>query len=419
MTKMLQRKFVTTAMTAVTVLLLVLLGAINALNYGMNVEQTNRTLRMLSENGGAFPKEENPPKQGRPDFLNPPMDADAAMSTRYFIVFLDENGNIAGADMTRIASVTDEEAKVMAEEILKEEKASGKTGRFHYRLTERMDGRGSFLIFLDTSNQLRSTLGVLLISVFIGILCWLLMLLFVMVLAKRAIRPIAENIEKQKQFITNAGHEIKTPLAIIMANTDAMELHTGENKWSRNIRSQTIRLNGLMQNLLTLAKTEEMGEEKVRLPLEDFSLSLLLEEMLHPYYEAALLRDISIQEDIQKEVSIRANKENITQLLSILFDNAVKYTNEGGSIEVFLKRNGKEICMQVKNTCGKLPEAEPEKLFERFYRGDAARTQKSGGYGIGLSAARAIAKAHQGTLTASYEENNRICFTLQLKLKNM
>lgn len=418
MTKMLQKKFVTTAMIAVTVLLLVLIGAINALNYGMNVEQTNRTLRMLSDNGGAFPKEENPPKEGRPGLLNPPMDADAAMSTRYFIVFLDENGNAVGADVTRIASVTEEQAEAMAEELLKEEKVSGSIGKFHYCMAEKKDIRGTFFIFLDTSSQLRSTLMILVISVFIGILCWFLMLLFVKALAKRAIRPIAENMEKQKQFITNAGHEIKTPLAIIMANTDAMELHMGENKWSRNIRSQTIRLNGLMQNLLALAKMEET-EEKRKLHLEDFSFSLLMEETLHPYYEAASLRGVSIQEEIQKEVSIHANKENITQLLSILFDNAVKYTNEGGSIEVFLKQSGKEICMQVKNTCEKLPEAEPEKLFERFYRGDAARTQKSGGYGIGLSAAKAIAKAHQGSLTASYEENNRICFTFRLKLKNM
>lgn len=114
-------------------------------------------------------------------------------------------------------------------------------------------------------------------------------------------------------------------------------------------------------------------------------------------------------------LTAKASRENLIQLISILFDNAVKYASEGGYIDVSLKKSGRELVLQVKNTCEKLPEVEPEKLFERFYRGDAARTQKSGGYGIGLSAARAIALAHGGTLGASYEKDDIICFTLRLK----
>lgn len=114
-------------------------------------------------------------------------------------------------------------------------------------------------------------------------------------------------------------------------------------------------------------------------------------------------------------MDVHASRENLIQLISILFDNAVKYASEGGYIDGSLKKSGRELALQVKNTCEKLPEVEPEKLFERFYRGDAARTQKSGGYGIGLSAARAIALAHGGTLGASYEKDNIICFTLRLK----
>lgn len=114
-------------------------------------------------------------------------------------------------------------------------------------------------------------------------------------------------------------------------------------------------------------------------------------------------------------LTAKASRENLIQLISILFDNAVKYASEGGYIDGSLKKSGRELVLQVKNTCEKLPEVEPEKLFERFYRGDAARPQKSGGYGIGLSAARAIALTHGGTLGASYEKDDIICFTLRLK----
>ena len=133
------------------------------------------------------------------------------------------------------------------------------------------------------------------------------MLVLVILLSKKAIFPIAENIEKQKQFVTDAGHEIKTPLAIIMANTDAMELHNGENKWSRNIREQTIRLNGLMQNLLALAKMDEGG---VKLPSSDILLSSLLEEILPSFYEPASLKEIIIQENIQPDIIVHGNRDN-------------------------------------------------------------------------------------------------------------
>ena len=403
-------------MAAVTILLIVLLGAINAINYGMSARQTDRTLAMLLDNGGSFPPDdENRQEQNGRKLLDPPMDADAAMSTRYFLVFLDQEETIVRTDVTRIASVDDEEAKRLAEEVLASGKTEGKITHFSYRVADTTDGRGRLFVFLDTASQIRSTLLVLLISVVIGILCWVFMLLLLILFSRRAIRPIAENIEKQKQFITNAGHEIKTPLAIILANTEAMELHNGESKWSRNIRSQTMRLSGLMQNLLTLAKMEEMGAEKEKFPHTDFSMSKLLVETLQPYYESAALKNIKIHEEIAPGVDVHAGRENLIQLLSILFDNAVKYASEGGYIEVSLKKSGRELILQVKNTCDKLPDAEPEKLFERFYRGDAARTQKSGGYGIGLSAARAIALAHGGTLGASYEKNNTICFTLRLK----
>lgn len=228
-----------------------------------------------------------------------------------------------------------------------------------------------------------------------GIFGWLLMLLLVILLSKKTIAPVARSIEKQKQFVTNAGHEIKTPLAIILANTDAMELHNGENKWSKNIRAQTLRLSGLMQNLLMLAK---MDESSAKLPMCSFDISTAAEDTVNAFTEPAALKGVMIEQDIQKGLNLNGNRDSIIQLMTVLLDNAVKYTESGGTIRAKLSGNDKNIALSIANTCE--PIDHPEKLFDRFYRGDSARTQKNGGYGIGLSVAQAIAELHKGTITA-------------------
>lgn len=410
MIRTLQKKFVFTAMAAITVLLLVLLGAINVINAWSVDQQTERMLMMLSENEQS-PAPQKPHEGGRQGFLTPPITEDTAMSAVYFLVRLSAEGEVLRTDVSRIASVTEKEAKKYAETVSESEKLSGTIGHFKYMVTVPPDNKEKTIVFLDTSSQVYMILRVLALSVLMGFLCWVLMLLLVIVLSKRAILPIARSMEKQKQFVTDAGHEIKTPLSIILANTDALELHDGASKWSKNIREQTLRLNGLMQNLLTLAKMEEGQAEIV---FTDFSADKLLEETLEPFYELAQKNEIEIQTDIQPDTELYANRDNIMRLFSILMDNAVKYTNPKGKIVISLKKQEKEVLFQIKNTCEKIPEAEAERMFDRFYRGDAARTQKNGGYGIGLSAARAIVEAHKGSIKAGYENGNMVVFTVKI-----
>ena len=181
-----------------------------------------------------------------------------------------------------------------------------------------------------------SYIRVLFLSGGMGIFCWFLMLFIIIFLSKKAIRPIAESIEKQKQFVTNAGHEIKTPLAIILANTEAMELYNGENKWSKNIREQTVRLNGLMKNLLLLAKMDEGSAEIVK---TEIPLSELLMENAQIYAEPLKLRNITLQTEIHPDIVIQGNRDQFLQLISILFDNALKYTNTNGMVYVRLEKN--------------------------------------------------------------------------------
>lgn len=418
MQKTLQRKFVLTAMSAVTVLLIILLGAINGLNFRQNGRQTDRLLEILAQEAAGPPRlvpEASPfhgmPKKQPGDLFSPPVTEDHAMAARYFLVRFDREGRIAETDISRISSVSREEAETYAKDIYGQGQESGRLGHFQYRRQTAFDGRGEILLFLDTSSQQHSLLVVLVLSAGIGILCWGAMLLLVILLSKRAILPIARNLERQKQFVTDAGHEIKTPLAIILANTEAMELHGGETRWSRSIKAQAVRLDGLMQNLLVLARLDENVAE---LPVSDFSMSLLLEEALPPFCESAALKGVMIETDIGRDIEVRKNRENMLRLVSILLDNAVKYVPAGGKISVSLKRQGREMLLQVENDCEALPAAAPEKLFDRFYRGDSARTQKSGGYGIGLSAAQAIVEHCKGEIRAEYREGRRIVFTVQI-----
>ena len=231
------------------------------------------------------------------------------------------------------------------------------------------------------------------------------MFILVYILSHRAIKPIAENIEKQKSFVSNAGHEIKTPLAIIQSNTEAMELYNGENKWTVNIKNQVERLNKLTQNLLMLSK---MDEPNLNLPSEPFSLNEMTNEILKEFTEIINSKNITINCKLNKS-TVKSNKDSIANLIYILLDNATKYTDENGSIDVETPNNG---ILKITNSFAEKPADDPEKLFERFYRGFEARTQSTGGCGIGLSAAKAIADANNAAINAEYIDDTHILFTV-------
>lgn len=413
MIKVLQRKFVFTAMIAVSILLLILLGTINIVNIVMIRTETNKTLAIISEADGSFDHIQPPPNSTLPsDFRTEPKDErDKFLSSNFFIVKLNENGQVFFTDVSRTSLVDETSAEELALSVLDEGTSSGKTGKYRYQISNSRMGNETVIVFLDTSEEIFSYVRVLFLSCGIGIICWILMLFMIIFLSKKAIRPIAENIEKQKQFVTNAGHEIKTPLAIILANTEAMELYNGENKWSKNIREQTIRLNDLMKNLLLLAKMDEDSTEIIK---TEITLSALLTENIQYFTESLKLRSITLQTEIQPNVTIKANKEQMLQLISILLDNASKYANNNGTVFVSLQKNDKRVKLVIKNSCEKLPDTSPYKLFDRFYRDDKARTQKTGGYGIGLSVARSIVEANKGSITAEYENPNFVSFTVRL-----
>lgn len=419
MIQALQKKFIITSMIAITALLLFLLGAINIANIVITGKQTVRTLHMISENEGDaanLPVSPKPDPDARPPEFSikaPKDDYDTFLASNFFLVRFDQSGTIIYVDVSRTSAVTEKTASKLARSVYESAAQEGKTGKFRYLIADTRIRNGTSIVFLDTSAEILSCLRILLLSIAIGTVCWGMMLVFVVLLSKKAIRPVAENMEKQKQFITNAGHEIKTPLAVIQSNTEAMELYHGENKWSRNIKEQISRLNGLMQYLLFLARMEE---NSVSMKSASIPLSTLLSTMIQTFAQAMEQKSIFLQTDLQPELYLYADQHQIEQLLSILLDNAVKYVNQSGEIHISLQKMEKRIRLQIKNTCDKLPDVPPDRLFDRFYRADSARTQKSGdysGYGIGLSAAQSITAANNGTIRAEYLQPDHICFTVQ------
>ena len=416
MIKTLKRKFVFTAMLAITVFILLLLGAINLFFAVSNGRQTDMLLESLIEQRlqndlppvmTPFPEDK---AEERPGFFVPRPNEEERHSAVHFFAVLDKIGGVISVDVSRTATVDTDEAREMARKAYGEEDTRGRIDGWKYAAEETEEGTLLYL-FLSTDGARSATLRVLGISALIGALGWLLMLLLVLLLSGRAIRPIAENMEKQRRFVTDAGHEIKTPLAIIVANTDAMVLHTGETKWSRNIRTQADRLSGLMQDLLTLARSDEGGEV---LKKEKVDLVALLKDVEAMFSEGMLLKRIAFTERLPASAAADANPTALFRLFSLLFDNAVKYTPEGGEIALALTEEGHKLRLTLENDTDGLPCDDPERLFDRFYRADEARSRETGGSGIGLSAARAIAEAHGFTLTCEYPKERRIRFTLTM-----
>ena len=409
MIRTLQKKFIVTAMIAVTVLLLVLLGAINGANIFSSSRESAALLDMLAsfEGFGPAPPFERQDAAGEPRglFRRAPDEKDR-MAALTFTVRFGADGELESVNLERIASLDEAQAEALGREALAAGGSSGRLGALRYRIVEPAPGCKS-VVFLDLSSE-RYELGrVAALSALLGLLAWVAMLALVAALSRRAIRPIAENIERQRQFVTDAGHELKTPLAIILANLDALELRGGESKYSRNIRSQTTRLGALMQNLLTLARLDENSALPDAAPL---SLTELCRESVEMFRAPAELRQLALRAEIDEGVTLTGSRTLLQQLLSTLLDNAVKYCPEGGEITVRLRKEDRAV-LRIANTVG---EERPalERLFDRFYRSDSSRNQK-GGFGIGLSAAAAIVRQHKGEIAAHYE-GDTIVFTAKL-----
>lgn len=405
MIKSLRRKFIISAMLSLSILIVIIIGGIALLGYHQMEQTADNTLQSL-KTGRRTP--EPGEKPAHPIFgyeIN-----QSSIPASYFVVSINSNGQTEHIDYMGMLEITDDDMEEYINTALSEESSEGKIDSYKYVIVEETN-KPMRIIFLNMSLQMQTLLNTISASFLVGLACMVLMFVILFFVSGRVISPLARNIEKQRQFVSNAGHEIKTPLGIIMANTDAMELHLGENKWSKNIRSQTERMHGLMDGLLLLARMDEGTEV---MPQKPVNLSDIVKKATADFSELANKKQIQLRTEISDDVIVQGNPDYLEQLINILIDNAVKYSNLNGEVVTTLSATGRKSKLVVENSIETLPDVPPETLFDRFYRANAARTQKDGGYGIGLSAARAIAQMHGGKIEASYIDTNRISFTVEL-----
>lgn len=424
MIKRLRRKFIAACMLSLAVVLTAILGGVNLMSYCKVVSDADTILSLLDANGGAFPKshsgqEEKPAGDLSPDGIPPGkkdffgqrgISPETPYESRFFSVLLGTDGQVLQVDTGQIAAVDEEDAVVYAQNVSAAGRNSGFYGNYRYLLCK--DEQGSLIIFLDCGRSLSSFYTTLITSMLLALLGLLLVLLLLLILSKRIVRPVAESYEKQKQFITDAGHELKTPMTIISADADLAEMECGENQWITDIRRQAQRLTGLTNDLIYLSRMEE---EQPKLQLIDFPLSDVTEEMAQSFQALAKSQEKDFTLHIQPMISFAGDEKAIRQLLSILLDNALKYSPAGGQLELRLEKQGRTVLLVVSNTsaqpveCDKLPH-----LFDRFYRTDQSRSSQTGGYGLGLSIARSIVLAHKGKIRAESPDGRILTFVIHL-----
>lgn len=250
-------------------------------------------------------------------------------------------------------------------------------------------------------------------SIGVSIIGIVFVLILIVVFSKRIVSPMAQSYEKQKTFITDASHEIKTPLAVIEANTEVVEIENGESQWTRSIKEQISRLSELTEKLVFLAK---MDGERNTFVMTEFSLSKLAQEITEGFNGMAKAQNKKYTVSIDSDIGVKADEKAIKQLLSILIENAFKYSDREGNIAVTVKKNGKYKEIEVRNTADNLKKGDLSILFERFYRLDSSRNSNTGGSGIGLSIAKAIAEAHKGKIKAYSLDGKEIVLKVSMDI---
>lgn len=404
----LRKKFILVSMCSMLAVLLGIVGGILSLGYQRIVIKADRVLVMLAENNGEFPDiepERQPPEFSQGKQWENQLSPEAPYETRFFSVTFDENGNSISARTGNIAAVQEEDAFTYAEEVWEKNRKTGFYKNYRFYKTE---GEENTVFFVDCSRELDNFYGTLRTSMVLSLFGSFLVFVLLLLLSKKVFRPVEESYEKQKRFITDASHELKTPLTIIDASTEVLEMTEGENEWTASIRKQVKRLTYLTQQMVTLTRMEENRQTG---EMSMLSLSKVMEEAAEPFSQVAERENRKLILSIEPEISGRGNEEMLFQLVSLLLDNALKYSIPGSSICFRFRKKGRRAELSVLNETKMISKGDLDILFERFYRTDASRSSETGGSGIGLSVAKAIVQAHKGKIHAASADGKTIVFT--------
>ena len=428
MGRRLRRKFILVAMGAVTVVLTLIIAGINVVNYSHICKMADARLDYILAGKNGIDWTDEPKTDPGQDvgagktaagdrvvmrtghFEG--MTAESPFDTRYFTVSI-AGGQVTDVNTARIAAVGAKRAARIAAGLYSKGWTSGFSGNYRYT-TDVQDDETTY-VFVDCSRELASFHSFLSASVAISCIGWLAVLAIVAGASGAVIRPMVESYSKQKRFITDASHEIKTPLAVIDAANEVQEIESGESEWTQSIHEQVARLTALTERLVFLAR---MDEGSAGFTMISIDLSEAVDKAASPFESVAVSRGKRLSTSIASGVRAHADAAAVAQVVELLLDNATRYASEGSVIELSLRAvsrgAGKGSAeLVVSNAVDELPEGDLDRLFDRFYRADVSRSSKTGGSGVGLSVVRAIAEAHGGSASVC-GHGNQITFTVRL-----
>lgn len=445
--KRLRIKFIIAAMSAAAIVIGTVIGFINIQSYLRIGRDADSMISFLESNGGRFPTKINaepryddsdipddiPDDHGvhsnvggvpSADDLLPSNGADHGgdmlrgmspelpFETRFFTVTLSKTGEIINIDTDKIAAIDADEAGRVAVLLSSEGRDGGYWGDYRYGTANIADG-GVMYIFLDCGRSFETFRVFLVTSVVISLAGLLVVLFLLVIFSGMVMRPFAEIYQKQRRFVTDANHELKTPLTVIGAACEILEYGNEDERvgWIDRIKEQVGRLTELTNKLVFLSKMDEGDGCAV---MTDFSLSEIAEEAARQYSAPAAAKELAIDCMIEKNLTYCGDIELIRELFSLLFDNAVKYSPCGGRITLTVTSSGKWQRIIIKNSAEELPCGDLSMLFERFYRPDSSRNSASGGHGIGLSVAKSIVEIHRGRITANSPDGHSAVFVVTL-----
>lgn len=413
----LKRKFTVLATVSMFVLMAVLVSVMNIINYSVVVKDSDATIDVLFRTNAPIPEKNesygtdvDANGEKMPHGMSPEIPYEA----RFFTVTVSADGNIEKTDFSKILTVDKTTVDYYVQKALESKNEKGFIGQFRY--SKRTDGQETTILFLDCGRKIDSFKSFLWTSVVVGFSGCVIVFVAFLFLSGKIVKPIAESYEKQKRFVSDAGHEMKTPLTIINANLDLLENYNDiRAEELDDIRSQTRRMSELTNNLVYLSRMEEAEHKinKIEMPLSDTVL-----ETINGFRALAESKELRFDVQIKPNITVCGSPDAVRQLISILTENAVKYSPSGSVITVKLSSNKKFATISVVNDREILiNKAELSRVFDRFYRSDASRNSETGGHGIGLSIAKAIVDAHGGSIKADTKSGRDFCITVILPIK--
>ena len=400
MIRSLRWKFIWIAMLSLLGTMTVLCVSIGVGNHWITTQRVDRAISLLHQNGGTFLP---PGVTFDPSDFEFQVTPETAFETRYFIVELTEQREVKAVNLEHIAAFDRHSVTETISKVIQAGGSRGYVDYYRFGLFPSEDG-GNTMIVMDCFLMLQAADNMLRITMIIFLVCALIVFLLLLFFSGRAIRPFAENLERQRQFVTDASHELKTPLSILSADLDLLSDSCGESRWLESARTQITRLDRLIKNLVELARTEETIEGDT---VEEFSVTEIAQASVDAFQPAAEADGKTLVSEIIADINTKGVRDNFFYLFSILLDKSSSITSQPLCC---IRRNltftiyNIHLCISVSNPCKGIDTAQLSRYFDRFYRVDSSRSRSTGGYGIGLSTAKAIVIRHHGHIANSYAD---------------